>query len=371
MFEQFEKELEYCTYCPKMCTFSCPVSTAEQDEMTSPWGKMQSVNLVRKGLIPMSEEVAALSYKCTNCGLCQEYCVHKNDVAKVLNEARKLAVETHVEPRAMQGFLEKFHLYQNPFGKDLRGKLEELVPEKYRNPDAEVLYFASCTAIAQTPELIVDALSLFDKLGIEGVAVYLDPLQCCGYPLITGGVEDEFEEIAELQYEALRRYRYIVSASPTCIYTFRETYKTYHFDLGNRPMTMTQFIAPYLKNTNFVLKKKVAERVIYQDPCYLGRYLKEFDTPRDLIALATSREPLEFAENREKSTCCGQGGCFSVTSPDSSDLIAKRRLDEVRERHIGTLVTHCPSCVNKFRKNSSGLQVMDIISFLNEAIDTR
>lgn len=368
MLEEFSKELDYCTYCPKMCSFSCPVSTVENNESTTPWGKMQAANLVRKGLLPLTEEVAALAYKCTACRLCEQYCEHHIDVASILLDFRKLAVEQHVAPRALMGFLDKFHLHNNPFGKDLLAVLEPLVPEKYRNPHAQTAYFVGCATIAQTPEVIVDTFSLFDKLGVEDVCVYLDPIQCCGYPLVTGGIEEEFEDIAELHYQGLRRYRHIISASPSCVHTLKTVYAKYHFNLESRLMTMTQFLKPYIENSNYVLNKHIAQRFLYQDPCYLGRYLGEYDTPRQMLEIATSRPPLEFHENREKSACCGQGGCYSITSPEFSNEVSRRRLSEAKERHISTVVTHCPSCVSKLRKNGEGMKIMDIVSFLNEAI---
>jgi Fe-S oxidoreductase len=150
----------------------------------------------------------------------------------------------------------------------------------------------------------------------------------------------------------------------------KELYGRYHFSLGSRPMTMTQFLKPYLENANYTLNKKVTQRFMYQDPCYLGRYLGEYDTPRDLLTRTTSRAPLEFHDHREKSVCCGQGGCFSVTSLKSSDEISRRRLAEAKEKHVTTIVTHCPSCVSKFRKTSDGMQIVDIVSFLNEAISS-
>lgn len=369
MLEDFHKELDYCTYCPKMCSFACPVSTVEQNEMTTPWGKMQAANLVLKGLLPLTEEVASLAYKCTNCKLCQQYCVHETDVASALGELRKMAVKQHVEPRAMVGFLEKFHQHNNPFNKDLLATLAPLIPDKFKNPDADVIFFIGCSAIAQTPEVIADAFSLFDKLGIDNVGVYLDPIQCCGYPLITGGVEDEFEDVAELHFQGLRRYRTIISASPSCTYTLKVTYAKYHFNLSSRVMTLTQFLRPYLKNANYVLKKKIPQRFMYQDPCYLGRYLGEYDNPRELLTLVTSRAPVEFHDHREKSACCGQGGCYSITSKEFSNAVSKLRLAEAKERHIQTVVTHCPSCVSKFRKADKNMTIKDIITFLNEAIE--
>jgi Fe-S oxidoreductase len=48
------------------------------------------------------------------------------------------------------------------------------------------------------------------------------------------------------------------------------------------------------------------EKVVYHDPCYLGRYRGVYDEPREVLSRAV--EVLEAPRNRERSFCCGAGG---------------------------------------------------------------
>lgn len=326
------------------------------------------MNLVRQGELPIDEETAAAPYHCLTCRACTEQCEHGVPVADILGEARIQAIKHDVAPRAVNGFLEKFHRHNNPFSKDLLFRLKELLPPEVVERQSQVVYFATCTTISKCPEIIQDTFSLFKKLKIDFVGIYTDPIQCCGYPLITAGAEYDFIDIAEINYHSLKKYKLIITGSPACAYTLKKTYARYDLSLSSQVVTINQFLKPYLKNINFRLKKNVRSKLMYHDPCYLSRYLGEVELPREMISQVSGYQPGEFFENREKGQCSGQGGCYSVTSKDHSDEITRRRLQEASERKVNTIVTQCPSCVHKMRKNGS-LVVKDLISYLNDSIE--
>lgn len=368
MFESFEKQMNLCSTCPRLCQSACPVGMNDANETHTPWGLMQTLNLVRKNEIPFDDEAANLSYQCLTCRACTDACLHHNDVPGVLSEVRKKAVELDVAPPQVRGFLAKFHKYNNPFAKDLLPRLKELLPPsafEYKS----ATYFPSCTTIAKAPEVVTDTFSLFEKLKIDFVGVYPEPIQCCGYPLIAAGMEDEFLDVAEINFHALREYKTIISGSPACTHTLRETYKKYDFSLGGRVVTINQFIEPYLKNVNYRVKKGIKTKMLYHDPCYSSRYLGEVELPREMISHLSGYEPLEFTKSKTHSQCSGQGGCYSIIEKEKSDEITQKRLKEVDEKGISMVVTQCPSCIHKFRKNSKGLIVKDLISYANDCIE--
>ncbi|HBF12178.1 MAG TPA: hypothetical protein DDW49_02105 [Deltaproteobacteria bacterium] len=369
MLEEFATLMDYCTYCPRLCQSACPVLTVGGNESHSPWGLMQTMNLLRKGEISLDSEVAALSYQCLTCRACTTLCEHLNVIPPVLHEVRKEAAKKDLAPAEIMGFLAKFHKHGNPFSKDLLTTLKQIVPAKYFEAGNPIVYLASCTTIAKAPEVIRDTFELFEKLGIDNVGIYPETMQCCGFPLISAGMEEEFVDVAELNFHALKKFKTIISGSPSCVYTLKETYKEYDFNLQPKVVTINEFLEPHLKKNKLVFKKNKAREVMFHDPCYRSRYLGEIELPRELMGMV-HKEPLkEFFHHGEKSGCSGQGGCFSVVSQDVSNQIAKVRLDEVYEKGADTLVTQCPSCIHKFRKNDHGhLAVMDLVSFLNSAI---
>ena len=369
MLDDHQSKFETCSACPSLCQSACPVFSAEGNRTVSPWGLMQTLHQVQKKNLAFTPEIADLAYHCLTCGACKEQCELNVDVLPILQDARIEAVKNEVAPKPITGFLEKFHRHNNPFSKDLLYRLKEILPAKYFEKRTQVMYYATCTTISKTPEIIRDTFSLFEKLKIDFVGIYADPIQCCGYPLISAGAEADFIDLAEINYHSFKKYKLIITGSPACAYTLKKTYAKYDMGLENRIVTINQFLKPYLKNINYKLKKSVRTKLMYHDPCYLSRHLGEVELPREMIAQISGYQPVEFLDNREKAGCSGQGGCYSVIEKETADSITVKRLAEAYEKKIGTLVTQCPSCVYKMRKNSKKIVVKDLISYLNDSIE--
>ncbi len=361
--------MDYCSACPRLCQSACPVAMTGGNESHSPWGLMQTMNLVRKGVVEFDKKAAALSYQCLTCRACTTQCEHGNVIPPVLMEARKKAVELDLAPPEITGFLAKFHKYNNPFAKDLLYRLKQIVPSSCFEGDPSTIYYPSCTTIAKAPEVIRDTFDLFSKLKIEFVGVFPETIQCCGYPLLTAGMEDDFIDLAEINFHALKKYKTVVSGSPACVYTLQDIYPQYALGLNAKVLTINQFLEPYLHNINYTVRKNIRTKLMFHDPCYLSRYLKETELPRELIGQVSGVPPLEFYNHGEKGVCSGQGGCFSVVSKKISDAITHRHLEEVYDRGVQMVVTQCPSCVYKFKKNSKGLIIKDLVSYLNDCIE--
>jgi len=55
------RQLDYCTFCPKMCRHACPVSTASGRETYIPQVKMDRANQLRLGHAPFTGDAIANS----------------------------------------------------------------------------------------------------------------------------------------------------------------------------------------------------------------------------------------------------------------------------------------------------------------------
>lgn len=95
---------ENCTYCPTLCLHACPVLTAEADDVVSPWGKMSLARWVALGRAELTDESAAVFYKCTDCGACSDACKHGAPVADTLKKARRSAIDEGVNPHPAESF---------------------------------------------------------------------------------------------------------------------------------------------------------------------------------------------------------------------------------------------------------------------------
>ena len=368
MYKKFNKEIEFCTYCPKLCRFSCPVANASGSETLTPWGRQSLLHLCASGKQDFNREVALTTYNCLTCLLCREYCDHDIEIPPVMEAARNKAVKEQVEPVEVADFKLFFAEHRNPVGDNLQARVRAILPEKYFNKDAQVLYWPGCSAIYNQPKNIKDTFDVFEAIGIDYVSCWGGELQCCGFPLATLGVWDEYEKQSREVAELLSKYKTIISGCPTCAYMFKSRYMDEGKKLTNKIYHVTEFLAPMIAQGKMQIKKPYPKPVMYHDPCYLCRYLDVYEEPRRLLT-EVLREPLvEFSYNNSDSMCCGGGGGLPITNPALSRQIAKDRLKEYYEGEEKTLVTACATCQRHFMKWDESLKVLDVMNILAKCI---
>ncbi|MBI2082710.1 MAG: (Fe-S)-binding protein [Deltaproteobacteria bacterium] len=378
-----------CNSCPKLCRFSCPVSDADRDEATTPWGKMSTMKLVDEGKLTWNPETASLAYKCLQCRASETVCELGNPVPETLEQYRIKAFRTGIAPAPVYENVKIFQNHNNPYPIDLFDKLktnfpEEIISNLPHSPsltkrglggDSKITYFPGCTEIRYFPETIGKTLKLLRGLKIK-ISLYQEPILCCGYPLYAAGDLESFRELAEINIPALKRYREVWSSCAECLYTMETLYREMGYKIstqffhvsekldlrrvaGGRAPARAQRVSTGGRNP-----QTGPASVAYHDPCFLGRYRGVYEAPRKIIESVTGQPPLEFFRNRENSYCCGAGGLLPITSPETSRKITENRLEEFRATGATTLVTACPGCVHQFKKVDPKLDVVSLIDFI-------
>lgn len=343
-----------CHACPKLCRFACPVAEADQNEATTPWGKMSTMKLADRGHLPFDKNTASLAYKCLNCRASEEVCELGNPVPETLDFYRAKAFEQGVAPDAVYDFARRFQHHNNPYGADLASKRTRLFPKEGENSSRRI-YFPGCTETHAFPETIEKTLKLFRRSGTN-LSLYGDPIPCCGYPLYLAGDWENFRILAEINSQVLRRYREVISGDPGCLYAMETLYRKF----GQKFSTRFFHVAEKLSQ----IRPGRSERIAYHDPCLLGRGRRVYDPPRRLIEQATGRTPREFFLNREKGVCCGAGGLLPVSSPETARKITESRLLEFRRTGAKTLVSASPGCLLRFKEIDPSLAVKTIVDLL-------
>ena len=112
---------------------------------------------------------------------------------------------------------------------------------------------------------------------------------------------------------------------------------------------ISQVLAEAFRDGRLKSKNTGKLRVSYHDPCYLGRGLKIYDAPRDVLAALDGVELVEMTRNREDSFCCG-AGVLGEYIPGLSEDTARERLKEFEATGADILVTACVRCQAAFRK---------------------
>ena len=114
------RQLDYCTFCPKMCRHACPVSTASGRETYIPQVKMDRLNQLRLAHAPWTSETTDPLWACTGCRHCTMYCDHANEPGLVLLTGRAAAVQRGVPHPALTNYSERFRAREQRLASQLR-----------------------------------------------------------------------------------------------------------------------------------------------------------------------------------------------------------------------------------------------------------
>ena len=214
-----------------------------------------------------------------------------------------------------------------------------------------------------------DAVSVLKYLGVK--AAYLGENEpCCGAPLYHTGLHREFAANAEKAVARFRSLgvRKIIGIVPSCTYALRTLFATAVPGYDIEVCHFIEEVARKVKAGQFSYPGKI--KVVYHDPCQLGRYMGLVDQPR-LVMRAI--ENVELAEpewtSGEWSTCCGGGGGFEVVFPDMSQTLAEGRVRELVDTGADIVTTQCPGCLMQLKSGLKALkkdkiEVIDLATLL-------
>jgi Fe-S oxidoreductase len=123
------------------------------------------------------------------------------------------------------------------------------------------------------------------------------------------GEELLFQTQVQQNVETMQQYKFkrIVTTCPHCFNTIKNEYP--EFGGNYEVIHHTQLLSELVKAGKLKPATPVKDKVVYHDPCYIGRYNDVFDAPRELLQSIPELELVEAPErNRERAMCCGGGG---------------------------------------------------------------
>ncbi len=352
------KQLDFCTFCPKMCRLACPVANASGRETLIPQAKMDLLNQLRRGRQPWTVEGSEPLWGCTGCRECSTYCELGNEPGLVLMSGRAEAAAHGVTHPRLENYPDRFRNRDERLVKQLR----DHIPADRFAEDALVGYWPGCDAIDKGMEEIVTTLEIFDAIGADHVRLVDSSQACLGYPLLAAGYPDMFRWHAAKVAATLKKFKTVIINCSACIYTLRALYPGEGVPLQTEILALSEFLAQSVTRWPKPKKKRT---VYYHDPCYLARYAGIVDAPR--MVLSQLAEVREFAWSRADTECCGGAGLLPKTMPDVADAMARRRLTEIANRGGGMVVTSCGTCSFMLRQNApDGVEVLDLPAAIAE-----
>ncbi|NIN67570.1 MAG: (Fe-S)-binding protein, partial [Anaerolineae bacterium] len=123
-------------------------------------------------------------------------------------------------------------------------------------------------------------------------------------------------------------------------------------------------------------KGELPSKVIYHDPCDIGRHMNIYEPPRQVLQAIPGLELMEFNTNRALAKCCGGGGGLKGYDGDLSSVLAEKRVAEAMDLGAEIIVSACPTCKSNLKLAAAKLQrerrqrmkVMDITEVMAEAL---
>jgi Fe-S oxidoreductase len=182
---------------------------------------------------------------------------------------------------------------------------------------------------------------------------------------------------ANLDLFARRSAGVIVTACAGCYKTFKDLYPK-HTD-RNMPevLHLVEYMDRLIQEGKVSFQGSFPRRVVYHDPCDLGRHMSVYEPPRRILQTVPELELLEFPLNRQMAGCCGGGGGLKAFDNPMSEEIGYKRVQQAKEIGAEVIVSACPSCKRTLqsaaarlrREENIKIQVMDIAEVLVKAME--
>jgi Fe-S oxidoreductase len=322
-------------------------------------------------------------WACTTCMACMNRCAVWNEQVPLIVALRRHLVSEGQVERTVQDMLGNLQRYGNSFGKSdrLRAKWTQtsgLKIKDARKEAVEYLWFVGDYASydPRCEDITKKTARVFAQAGLDFGLLY-EAERNAGNDVRRVGEEGLYEMLRDKNQQALGKaqFKRIVTTDPHTYHTLKNEYPWN----GHRPEVQhyTEVLDGLIQAGKLSLKKPLAGRVTYHDPCYLGRYNGVYDAPRRVLQ-ALGLEVVELPRCRDRSFCCGAGG-GRIWMEDAEKVQERPAENRIREAvalaDVPTFVVACPKDLAMFRDavkttgNEGKLVVKDLAELVAEAME--
>jgi Fe-S oxidoreductase len=345
----------------------CPIYSHEPSFTFSGGGYLFLILALLDNKIDFNQSTADFAFSCAGCMACDSNCslirsyppyVGIFDIIRLL---RSQAIKKGFIPDAVKKMYDQVKK-TGGYGQASSLKL----PDKI---ESDTIVFAECSQTRAKKDISEATMSLLQKMG-SPVSQFIES-EYCSSTLYDFGFWEQLEPIVKADWEKIRtlKDKKFVFINPHCQEFVIKRYPEILPDYSNiNNQHISQLLADAFRGGKLKSKKTDKVKVSYHDPCYLGRGLKIYDAPREVLASLDGVELVEMGRNRENSFCCGAGALGHYV-PNLSKDTAKERIKEFKATGTDLLITACAYCKDNFQKVMSSkdkAKVKDLIEFVNE-----
>ncbi|MCS7250418.1 MAG: (Fe-S)-binding protein [candidate division WOR-3 bacterium] len=326
-----------CIQCSR-CTSGCPVNRSNLNIR-------RLIYLQQLSLKELPEKDKEAIWECTTCQTCSLRCPKDCQPMDLVLSLRKEEVEKGRIEESIIQILESTYLFGNPWQRAREKRVDwnkELQVRIVKEGEAvENLIFICCTIHYDIRflNLLRNFFSLLRKLDID-FGIIGEEESCCGSEIKRLGEEGLFFELREKNSEIINKIRKkrIITLSPHCYNALKKDYtlntEIYHY---------TQFLYEIRGRISDLVKRE-NKKIIYHDPCFLGKQNRIFDEPREILKLITDNL-IEFDQHRENSLCCEGGGGRMWIEKKGKERLAEKRVREAFFKEAEIIAVACPFCL--------------------------
>ncbi len=368
-----------CVECGR-CTEHCPAFNT--GKVLNPKEVILGVRRYLKTLGPQGTEPildeyvpVKAAFQCTTCGACEYQCPVGIQHLPVIIGLRRGVVNTgRWEDEHGAKFFNTLERHGNALGFSAaeRQKFIEKSELPFFDGSQEYCLWLGCMGSYDPAgrETVLALMKVLRHLGITfGV---LRKEKCTGDPARRLGNDYLFQQMAEANMEQLEAagVKKLLSICPHCVRTigtdWREFGATYQIEHHSELLARFRDRLPNSAAGN--------ERIVFHDPCYLGRYRDIYEEPRQVAALGGT--VVDPPRARQRSRCCGAGGGMMFLGEEEGTRVNVDRAQELVATGAGTIAAACPFCASMFRAALVDIQtgkepprLVDIAQVAAAAID--
>ncbi len=291
-------------------------------------------------------------WACTTCGYCESACpIELEHLGKFYRMRQNKVMMDGEFPAELQGAFDNYERQGNPWGLNsaTRGEWAEgldvpLLEGAEQAKQLDYLFYTgSAQAFDSRNQKVAKAFVKILKAAGVKFAILGANEGSTGECVRRAGNEMLFQELAGTLVETLKEYQVenIVTCDPHAFNSLKNEYP--EFGGNYRVLHHTQLIQQLLEEGRIRVTPEF-ERVIFHEPCYLGRHNNEYEAPRAILDRVTKDGVMEFAMSREKSMCCGAGGARMWMEETIGQRINVTRVSQALEHEPKVIATACPYC---------------------------
>jgi len=314
--------------------------------------------------------------------MCLERCNYRVEFPEFIRLLRAEALGKGTQAKCSHGGALQSMMHLMTGGDVSQERLGWLSPDIKLSVQYDTIFFVGC---APYFDVMFRDLGVNILEGVKGALRLLNRAQmpfnllvnerCCGRDLLLQGDKEGFMALAQANMDEFNRLgvKKIITSCPECYYSLKVDYPKMLSSTVAEVVYWTDAIAPLLQSGELHLGR-LKKKATYQDPCTLGRGLRIFDSPRQILSAVDGLNLVEMEQSREKALCCGASSWVHCGAANRQ--IQDERLTQAEATGAGILVTSCPKCQIHLkcaqRSRNGGMpkvDILDLISLVARSLD--